>query len=595
MHSSRFVVPALALLFAGCGGSDLSIDDQIGEADTAGESATADGAGDDSAIVDSGADDASATDSSITDSSAADSATLDTGTPADTTPTDTSSCPPLALGGATEDVYVDKSVTVSGNGTTACPFKTILAATSLAAPGTATTLRTIHVKGSNTAPDYVESGALVLQNKVTLTSNYDSTSTGGVATVRITARGDCSAVAGVSANCAVGMHNGSRIELVTVRSVSGASTGHAVLTTNVLPPTGVSAPVIVDVNAENANEAGIRAYGSVTVGPRVRASNNKSQGLNATRPSGAAQSTVKVVDAPSLTGAPSNTFANNSGTGIVVFGDIALTVEGASTTSNTASGILIGVPLSATAGTTQHLSNIQSTTNGAHGLRVVSGEVRVHSGTWTNTFNNNRQYGVHSTLGDSIGGARLIFDPKKDTGGNFLVGHQADNNVLGGVLLNQSPPTGTAPHSLSSVEANNNGTTGGALAYGIFVQCTGANQPSLILRGSTLLTNSGGGLRYQQSATNTLDVGTVTTGGYNIWGSATSSLRNGKTAICYENLTTGVVTQTAETDRWSQACPLPLGSGGFQSNVGTCGSNGGYVEVTYTGTTAPFAAVAACY
>ena len=91
-------------------------------------------------------------------------ATADLSVP-DSTPNDAgvvdvvsdSGCPVLVLGGQTEDVYVDKSVPQTGNGTKQCPFKTILDATSLAAPASTVRRRMIHVKGNNSAPDYVES------------------------------------------------------------------------------------------------------------------------------------------------------------------------------------------------------------------------------------------------------------------------------------------------------------------------------------------------------------------------------------------------------------------------------------------------------
>ena len=53
--------------------------------------------------------------------------------------------------------------------------------------------------------------------------------------------------------------------------------------------------------------------------------------------------------------------------------------------------------------------------------------------------------------------------------------------------------------------------------------------------------------------------------------------------------------QVAETDHWSQACPLPLGMGTFQGAVAMCGANVNYVEITYTGATAPISTVNACF
>jgi len=233
-----------------------------------------------------------------------------------------------------------------------------------------------------------------------------------------------------------------------------------------------------------------------------------------------------------------------------------------------------------------------------HGLRLIAGEVRVRTGTFTNRFNANGQYGIQLSVGDITGSARLILDPKLTSSSGYALGHEAMRNGVGGVLLNQAAPPATAPSSFSSLNASLNGAAAGsALANGIYVQVTGVNQPSLVLRGCTLLQNTGAGLRFQRATTNTLDVGTAAASGFNIWGDATNSNRNGKSAICYENLSGLAVTQAAEMDRWSQSCPLPLASGGFQSSLGSgaCNSNGGYAEITYTGTSAPFPTVTSCY
>jgi len=609
MRALRFGLLGLCVGLMACGGSDFQISEEVDETGSGDGASAETNVGADSAAVDDTAsssdtgsttDSGSAADGTTLDTAVADTAVADTGSVSDTgTVTDTGSCPTLVLGGAIEDVYVDKSAAAGGNGTKTCPFKTVLQATSLAAPGSSTTTRTIHVKGNVAAPDYVETNALILASKVVLTSNYDTASDGAVANVRLIARGDCTSLtgAGTTTYCAVGMNVGSRLELVTVRSTTGVSTGHAVLTTSALPASGGAPPRIVDVNAENANESAIRVYGSVSVGPRVNA-RNSGQGLNASRVTGAARAVINVLDAASLSGAPSNSFSSNRGNGFGAFGDFVITIEGLTASSNSNNGIVIGTPYTATTTTSHNLTNVQASSNGVHGFRLISGEVRVHTGAFTNRFSGNGQYGIQLSVGDITGSARLILDPKLGGGGGYVVGHEATRNGSGGVLLNQAAPPATAASSFSSLNASLNGSSAGAgLASGIFVQVTGVNQPSLILRGSTLLQNTGAGLRFQKASTNTLDVGSSSAGGYNIWGDATSSNRNAKSAICYENLTGVAVTQAAEADRWSQTCPLPLSSGGFQASLGSggCGSNGGYVEITYTGATAPMTAVTSCF
>jgi len=615
----------VALGLVGCGGSNLSFEAPNPEDDVgATGEVSADGASDTAIGADSDLDSAAPIDVDLDTGTVLDTGVvtdtgvvvLDTGTvtdtgvlldtsvvdtgPVDTGP-DTSGCPTLVLGGATEDVYVDKNAAFAGNGTKTCPFRTIRAATALAAPGVSTTLRTIHVKGYLSSPDYVETGGpVVLAAKVTLTSNYDTNTDGNRAAVRIVARGDCSSVAGFAAQCAVAMNNASRIERVSVRNpaLSSTTTGHDILTTATLPASGVAAPRITEVICDQAYESGIRVLGSADVGPTVNAISNRNGGLVAQRSlSGVATATVRVLDAPSLSGAPSNNFSNNSGHGISVFGAFELTIEGASTASNTGYGVQIGTPYTATTTTYHSLSNIQSTYNGNSGFRLLSGEARFASSTsWINRFNYNRNWGIETTLGDSLGSARLTLLPLASSTPGPTTAHEARFNGVGGVRVAQVTPAGTSAHAISSLTTSSNGSTS-VPGYGISIEVVGVNQPSVVLRQSTALANTGVGLRFQRASGNTLDIGTTTTGGYNVFGDATGVARNGKAAICYDNLTSTAVTQAAELDRWSNACPLPLTSTTFQASLGTgaCASNSSYVEITYRNTTAPFSAVAACY
>ncbi len=505
-------------------------------------------------------------------------------------------CLPLTLGGSTEEVYVDKGVARTGTGTAQCPFATIVEATSLAAPAASVTRRTIHVRGNTSAPDYNETQAILLAPRVTLTSNYDAASPGGVATVRINARGDCATLAGASVFCAVGMDNDARLELVTVRVTTGPTTGNGVLTTATLPTGTSSAPTIVDVAAENAQEAGIRVLGSAVIGPRVTSTGNQN-GVNVGRATGLPQSTLTVHDVLTSPGMPSNSFSDNRGNGMSIFGDTVATIEGASITNNGGQGVVVGTPYTATTTVSHHFTNVHIDNNANNGLRVVAGEVRVMVGSFVNTFSNNRNgYGIQATTGDAVGDCRVILDPSM-TGSTYAIAHQASSNSMGGILLNRATPPATAPHQIASLEARQNGTAAN-LGAGIYVQVVGANQSSLVLRGSTLLQNRGQGLRFQLAPTNSLDIGTATSGGYNTFGDATAANRNGKSGICYENGgNRSVAGQMAELDHWSQACPLPLTMATFQASAGGggCGSNATYIEITYTGTTRPFGAVAMCF
>ncbi len=574
--------------------------------DSASDSAIVDSAIVDSAIVDSAivdsAIDTAITDSAIVDSTITDSAVTDsvfTDTAIDSAVTDSlvvdadAGCTPFVLGGTNEDVYVDKAVAVGGNGSKACPFKTILAATSLSAPGAGVTRRTIHVKGNLASPDYAESAPVVLGPKITLTSNYDSPTDGNRLGVRIVALGNCAALAGTSAQCAVGLDNGARLERVSVRTPTGAA-GHGVLTTVTLPTGAVAAPQIADVLAEQCNEAGFRVFGSADLGPSVQGNANKNGGLVVQR-AAAGRGLVNVLAG---TGASGSSFSNNSGHGISVFGDYVTTFTDVTTNGNTANGIVIGTPYDTTVKVAHKLSNIQANNNSQDGLRVFTGEVWVIAGPgWINRFNGNKQWGVHTTAGDGSGSAYLVLEQATVVPPGATVAHEAQNNVLGGLRIAQVTPTGS-PHFVGSLLANNNGGSGGGtLGYGVLVEVVGSNQPSLTLRGSTMLGNTGAGLRFVRGTTNTLDIGTLATGGagYNVFGAGSN--KNGKAGICYDNVSGANVTQLAEYDRWSIACPLPLGTSSFQLDLGSaaCGSNATYAEITFRQTTAPFTSITNCF
>jgi hypothetical protein len=545
--------------------------------------------------------DSSANDASMGGDAAADTGAVDTGTTVDASD---GGCPPLVLGGTTEHVYVDKNAAQTGNGTIQCPFKTIFEASNLAAPAAVVARRTIHVKGNMALPDYTETQLIALKPKVTLTSAYDAQNPGGVDTVRIFGHSDCAAYTGAVAAvyCTIAMDNDSRLENVTVR-VTGASingTGNGVVTTNALPVNPSAPPAIADVIAESAPESGFRVYGSATLGPRVIARNNKN-GLSANRSQTATLATIQIIDAP-VSGNPSNSFSSNAfnggGNGITVFGNYQLTVQGTYAASNTNNGIAIGTPYTSTTGVGHLLNNVHADGNAQNGLRVIGGEVHMAAAPSTlNTFNNNATgYGIEATTGDAIGDVRIILEPKAAAVG-YSIAHQANGNHLAGIHLNRAQPPGPGPnalpHSIASLEARQNGSA--ATGAGIFLEIVGANQSSLVLRGSTLLGNTGAGLRFQRGSVNTLDIGTATDAGYNVFGDSAAASRNTRSGICFENVIGGAPNQAAETDHWSQACPLPLAMGTFQGAVASCGANANYVEITYTGATAPIPTVNACF
>jgi hypothetical protein len=501
-----------------------------------------------------------------------------------------------------EDVYVDNSVALTGTGTLACPFKTILEASSLAAPGNAVMQRTIHVRGhagSPTAWDYPEAAPILLAPRVTLTSAYDATNLGSIYLVKITAGGSCATLSGTGINCAVGMDHGSTLENVTV-SVAAGGTYNAIATAMGVPPSGSAPATIRDVDATGASAAGIRVSGSVTVGPRVNVTQNALNGLDvqvAAVSLSTARPVVTIVDTPANAGGiiTSNAFMNNSGQGARFFGDMVIDIGGGAFIGNSTNGLVINTPLGAASGgvtqPTQLLRNIHAEFNGYNGLRLVAGDVKLLAGAVLNTFNGNgtsnvalQGYGIQTTQGDSLGNAHLELEKSTSLTGTYLIAHQADHNKEGGVLLNQTSPVGFGPHLINSLEAQYNGGLN-VLGDGVFVQVTGVNQPSATLRGNTLSGNTGAGLRFQKTNTSALDIGTfsgiVSDPGYNIF--ADNGLRNGKTAVCLENQGLFNVNQEAERDRWSTS-PCPFGGplpATFISRVTGCYGNLNYVDITY--------------
>ena len=362
-----------------------------------------------------------------------------------------------------------------------------------------------------------------------------------------------------------------------------------------------TAATLRNVNAENASAAGIRVSGSANLGPSVNATQNMGHGLQVNIPAlsiGFGRPVVTIVDTPSLAG-PSNTFSLNAQSGAVFFGDLDIDVDGANFSTNVSNGLVIGTPFYGLVpgGQPRHrLRNVHADTNGLDGLRLLSGDVLIEAGNLPNTFSGNgsrssntQGYGIHTTAGDSSGGALLELEASFNLLGEYLLAHEANTNRLGGVMLNQTSPVGFGAHQINSLEASRNGNMN-TFADGVAVQIAGVNspnQPSARLRGNRLTGNSGASVRFQRGNSNTLDIGT-TTGivvhpGYNIF--ADPGVKAGKTAVCFDNLAGGAVVQEAEANRWSTTvCPYPLGmppDPTFIAQVLSCYRNKSYVDVTY--------------
>lgn len=466
--------------------------------------------------------------------------------------------------------------------------------------------RTIHVKGDAMSPDYNEAAPIILASRVALTSAYNGAS-GGANLVRIVAAGSCASVAGTGVACAVGIHNDAMLQRVSVTTRPGSTATHAIVTSNAGLVTG-SAPTLFDVIAGGASGHGIFIPGSAVLGPRVSALNNAQNGLtvqpSASSP-GFTRPTVTIDDVALMTGdTPSNRFSQNSGNGAVFFGDVVVQVNGGIFSSNGNNGVVMGTPLLAmVAGQPTHqFRNVNMNENRNHGLRLNSGDLLIRPGTVMNTFNNNEQgYGIETAIGDGSGGARLTMEASFSGSGGFAIAHQANSNAAGGVHIAQVVPAGMRTHQIYALEALRNGLSSSSIsrADGVFVEVIGANQPSLMIRGSTMIGNTGSGLRFQQGITNSLDMGnvsmTIDDGGYNVF--AANNGTNMRTAVCIDNATPNSLVQQVEHNRWATTpCPFPLTgmpNPAFISLVGACNANMGYIDITYTGTTS-FSALT-CY
>lgn len=284
---------------------------------------------------------------------------------------------------------------------------------------------------------------------MTLTSNYDTASDGATANVRVIARGDCTSLtgAGTTTFCAVGLNVASRLELVTVRSTAGASSGHAVLTTSTLPPTGGAPPRILDANAENAPESAIRVYGSVSVGPRVNATNSAQGstrgGLSRSRGRSSTCSTPPPSAVRRRTRSPTTgaTASARSATG-----SSRLKARRRRATRTPASSSARPTSRPPRRPTTSRTSRRRST--GCMAGRLVaparsgSGLARSPIGS-TPTGNTDRaQRRRHHR--------QRAADPRSRSSrpsSGYAVGHEAIRNGSGGVLLNQASPPATAPSS----------------------------------------------------------------------------------------------------------------------------------------------------
>ncbi len=167
--------------------------------------------------------------------------------------------------------------------------------------------------------------------------------------------------------------------------------------------------------------------------------------------------------------------------------------------------------------------NIDASNNGGSGVESpasATGQLHVVAG--INGFNGNKENGI-----DLSGAATLLFE-----------GGTANNNAQG-IRLSSSPP---GSHSITGLTAKNNSGPGGLVVYG---------GQTLELRASTLVGNTASGLLYYYLSGSTLDLGTSSSAGNNVFGGSSQTDHNGVAGV---TLCGAPSSQLAAGDSWS-SCP----------------------------------------
>ncbi len=419
--------------------------------------------------------------------------------------------------------------------------------------------RTVRVRGgTSTSIDYVEAGPVLVPSRVILTTNYSSTEPGGANRARIVSSGSCASITGgvSESSCAVGLSHGATLERFTVTTTTAFGTSAIVTASGT--DTNLGAPVLVDVVASGASSHGLRTFGSVSIGPRVSATRNGGSGLKATC-LGSGFHTVSVSEPSPLPTAPTSFFDENTLNGIEVAGaSCSVGLRGVQASTNRGHGLSLALAPVSLSGTypTHVLGNVRATGNFNAGLSLTGGRVNLVARAGViNHFDGN---GVQPSGGDIGYGIRMISSvadfaqlttDQLGTMAQPLIAHTANGNSHGGVLLAMATGVLGTTHELRSLEVSGNGAGGSALVDGVTVR-VGAAQPSLRVRWSSFTGNGGANLRFAQGTTNTLDIGTPSAPGQNIFFAPTSAQR---ASLCVENRTTTSRTQTVDVNRWSPA------------------------------------------
>ncbi|MBL8922609.1 MAG: right-handed parallel beta-helix repeat-containing protein [Myxococcaceae bacterium] len=480
-----------------------------------------------------------------------------------------SACPALVLGTAMEDVYVDQTAPAGGTGTQPCPFRTILEALALPAPGNGVTLRTVRVRGQAGGRTYTETSPLVIPSRVEVTSDYPGGPV-GAANVTVSANGVC--VTGQ--RCAV-LLTGGRLTGVTVIPSSGPACAGVV--TQASPSTSSISGCVI----RNATQSGIVALGQLSISNTTSRS-NQGNGLEAS-------STTPAIVSFSASGLAGlvNVFSQNTQSGLNVTGLSRLSAQWLFVEDNLQYGLYLDTP-----GVTHSVSNVTGRRNGRDGLHVVNGHVTLFlvSG-GLNEFSSNGGAGAVIGTGDPLStvGARLTaLGVPGGSGGLWARAHDFSSNDGGGVLI--QGPTGEDGgfNMVSSSTVRSNGN------FGVRVAPVVAAPIRLQMRGTEIVrTRQGIGFTFRRvtGANDELDLGPA---GANTFAPRDGGL-NAVAALCLDNASGLPWTQAVEGNHWSLPCPLPLTDAGYQAQVPSCAQPPGtYREILFTGPTAPISSVASC-
>ncbi len=463
-----------------------------------------------------------------------------------------------------EEIYVDSFAPTGGDGSLSCPFRTVADALALPAPMTGVLLRTVHLKGQSGGRTYSEAAPIVVQARVLVTSEYPG-STALASWVILSANGTCA----TGLRCAVRLQAGSSLRAVTVTPASGAvAAGVLIEPGNQSQPASVSNCVV-----SGATASGIVAQGYATISDTA-STNNAGHGVEAS-------STATATLALTGTGLVGllNRFSSNQRSGLFVTGRTVVRGTYLELSQNGEYGGFFDVGQSVVS-----LSVVIVSGNARDGFYVQNGEFSLTPFNGPSSITSNGGAGIRIGSGDPLttSNARVTL--------NAIVGsrtaHTVSGNAGGGIDV-QGPVGFDGGYGLvhSTTFVNNQ-------RFGLRIAPAGPDPIRMRLWQDDFTRNGTTGLVFKRVSTADTDLDLI---GDLMFGLTDGGSTNRVAAICFDNVTGAAWTQTAEANRWSVPCPLPLADAGFQAPVPSCAQPPAtYREILYTGPVAPISSVTTC-